>query len=79
MWSSSVGWVDDSVLGSLWVRIGRWDIKCYTVMVGICYRPLGRGEEVDKAFCKQLEEVNELLLLVHVGELNPLMCVGSAM
>lgn len=49
------------------------------MLVGICYRPLGQGEKVDKDFFKQLEEVNELLLLVHMGDLNLLMCAGSAM
>ena len=73
-----MGCVGDSVLESLWNRIRREDFKGYRVMVGICYRPPDQGEEVDKAFFKQLEEADELLMLVHMRDLNLLTSAGSA-
>lgn len=48
------------------------------MMVGICYRPPSQGEEADKVFFKQLE-VDELLMLIYMGDLNLLMSPGSAM
>lgn len=72
------GLVDDSVLQSLWIRGTREDFKGY-VLMGICYRPSDQSEEVDKAFFKQLEEADELLMLVHVGDLKLLLSAGCAM
>lgn len=65
------------MLESSWVRVRREDFKGYRVMVGICYRPPNQ-EDVDKAFFKQRKEVSELLMVVHMGDLNLLTSAGSA-
>lgn len=72
-----VYWMCDSVLESLWVRIRTDDLECYSVMVGICYRALIRVRKCRNNF-EQLEEVHELLMLVHMRDLNFLVCAASA-
>lgn len=42
-----MGWMGDSMLESLWVRIRTDGLKCYRVMIGICYRALIRPESVE--------------------------------
>lgn len=71
-----MGWMSDSVLESFWVRAGPDDLKCYRVMVGVCYRALIRVRKCRNNF-EQLEEVNELLMLVHMRDLNFLMSAAS--
>lgn len=54
-----------AVFESLWVRIRREDFEG-DAMVGTCCRPPDEGEEMGKAFFKQLEEVSGLQTLVHM-------------
>lgn len=37
-----MGWMGDSVLETLWIRIRTYDLQCYRVLVGICYKALIR-------------------------------------
>jgi len=53
----------------LWVRI-RGNANKADIMVGVCYRPPNRDEEVDEIFCKQLGEALQLLAFVLVGDFN---------
>ena len=56
-------------MDSLWIRIkGRASID--DTVVGVCYRPHDQEQEVDKAFCKQLEVALQSPALVLMGDLN---------
>lgn len=51
-----MGWMGDSVLKSLWVRIKTDDLKCYRVMVGIHYRALIRMRKCRKSSLDNLRK-----------------------
>ncbi|CAM2112663.1 unnamed protein product [Caretta caretta] len=53
----------------LWIKFRSVSNKG-DVMVGICYRPPDQGDEVDKAFFRQLAEVTRSQALVLMGDFN---------
>ena len=61
--------MDDDGVECLWVRIkGKADKA--DILLGVCYRPLNKGEEVGNLFYKQLDNVSGSSALVLVGKIK---------
>lgn len=51
-----MGWMGGSVLETLWVRIRTDDLKCYRMMVGICYKAFIRVRRCRKSSLNNLRK-----------------------